>query len=491
MIENTTLTETQKQGFFLAPPLKPRKRKLQENCFRSYIDQLPDGYSGSILVRNEPRKTSDTYFIIKTRATSIRSYRRNYSHKSVALYRTKKDGATRGNIAYMTCSFLELDGSNDNTLKTQRDIYTLINKNNLPEASYIIQTSPGHFHLLWTYDNPLPWTTKGESYWLSVQKRYIELFKQGGFLVDKMASLNPTQNLRNPSQLNAYNYKRHCKVEIHKSYSKTSLRAIYKALNGTNIANPKRVRASVKLRRFLRQNETFTGTLAELAETLGIALSTAERIVKRARANGDMFAVGKVGNNKRITRATRYRSGLYLEPQFSEPSLSIFKNNALKKTKLLTDFQANGAEKGKRNKTIFMLGLGLKAQLGKRASVESIRDALEGGARRCHFPEREFERTLQNIMKPEYDTRFSLAKLREWDLLEGAREEEIPCIEDKKNMNESKENRVFKLEQHRTIAQTEEYCPCTCHEKTLGDYMEITDKFAERIWKLASLHAKR
>ena len=229
--------------------------------------------------------------------------------------------------------------------------------------------------------------------------------------------MNPCQNLRNPSQLNAYNFKRKCEVHIHKSYNKTSLRRIYRALNATDIPNPKRLPASTKLRRYLRANQTFTLTHKELAINLGIALSTAERIVKRAIANGDMFAVGKVGNNKGIIRATRYRSGLYLEPQFSEPSHSISTNNSLRRTKLLTDFKAHGTEKGRRNKTIFALGLEIKSQLGKEASLEAIRDALKGGARLCHVSVREFERTLKNVMKNSYTNPLSLSKLRGWNLI--------------------------------------------------------------------------
>jgi len=349
----------------------------------------------------------------------VRSFRRNYSHVSVALYRTKKEGSTRKNIAYMNCSFLELDGAIDSTIKTKEDVQALIKKNNLPTASYVIETSRGHYHIIWIYSRPLPWTTKGESYWLSVQKRYIELFKQGGFLVDKMASLNPCQNLRNPSQLQPYNFKRRCEVFIHKSYNKTSLRAIYRALNATDIPNPKRLPANTKLRRYLRQNKTFTLTHKELAINLGIALSTAERIVKRAIANGDMFAVGKAGNNKGITRTTRYTSKLYIEPQFSEPSHSISKNNSVKTEVFLRDFKLVGAKKGRRQKTIFALGLYLKAKLGKTACIEAIRGELEGGAMRCHVSVREFERTLQNVMKPIYEFPLSLAKMRSWDLIVG------------------------------------------------------------------------
>ena len=417
-IGNTTPTKIEKQRFFLAPPSKTKERKLPENCFRSYIDQVADGfYHASKLVRNTPRKTSDTYFVIKTRATSVGSYRRNYSHKSVALYRTKKDGSTRANIEFITCSFLELDGSTDSTIKTKEDVLALARKNNLLEGLQTIETSKGNFHVMWIYTRPLPFTEKGESYWLAQQTRLIQLFQRAHFNVDIGASLNPTQNLRNPSQLNPYNFKRRCKVHIYKSYRKTSLRAIYRALNATNIPNPKRLPASVKLRRFLRANQTFTLTHKELAITLGIALSTAERIVKRAIANGDMFAVGKVGNNKGIIRATRYRSGLYLEPQFSEPSHSISTNNSLRKTNLLKDFQANGAENGRRNRTVFVLAVGLSCESNQTLTVSEIGDQLREGSLRSGLSEREFLRTIKNAVKPVYTNPLSLSKLQSWGLL--------------------------------------------------------------------------
>ena len=418
LIENTTPTETQKQQFLVAPPpLKPRKRKAPENCNLSVIDQGTDGYSPAKLVRNSPQTNKDIYFTVRTTKTVIRSNRRNYSHRSVALYRTKKHGSTRANIEYLSCSFVEMDGSNG-MVKTQEDVFTLIRENNLPKASYVIETSRGHFHVIWTYSRPLPFTSRGESFWISQQKRLIKLFEQGGFLVDVGASMNPTQNLRNPSQLNPYNFKRRCKVEIHSTYQKTSLRAIYRALNETSIPNPKRLPASVKLRRFLRANGTFTLTHKELAITLGTSHSTAERIVKRAITNGDMFAVGKVGNNKGTKRATEYLSKLYIEPQFSEPSHSISKINSLPIEDLLRDFKQNGTSVGRRNNALFALGLHLKAKLGKRASIEAIRAELGGGAMRSHVREKEFEGILKNVLKSNYTNPLSMSKLREWGLLQ-------------------------------------------------------------------------
>jgi len=382
----------------------------------SVIDQGTDGYSPAKLVRNSPQTNKDIYFTIRTTKTVIRSNRRNYSHRSVALYRTKKHGSTRANIEYLSCSFVEMDGSNG-TVKTQEDVFTLIRENNLPKASYVIETSRGHFHLIWNYNNPLPWTTKNESYWIAQQKRLIQLFSRAGFLVDVGASMNPCQFLRNPSQLRAFNFKRRCKVYIHKTYNKTSLRRLYKALNGTNISNPKRVQASTKLRRDLRQNKTFITTHKAYAKKHGVSERTMRTEIKRAIANGDLQIVRRTGNNKRFTRATEYISNLYLEPNSQNGNTSSIKDNAVQTEGLLRDFKRKGASVGRRQKTIFALGLEIKAQLGERASVGALRAELEGGARHCHFPEKEFERTLKNIMKISYTNPFSLSKLREWNLI--------------------------------------------------------------------------
>jgi len=425
MIENTTPTETQKQGFLLAPPLK---RKVPQDGFLSYIDQLTDGYSSSKLVRNEPLTNKDIYFKFrprKARPTEMRSYSRHYSHRNAGLYRTKAGGPTKENLAYMTCSFLELDGSTNGMIKTQGDVLTLIEKNGLPRASYVIETSRGHFHLIWTYVRPLPWTEKMESYWLAQQKRLIQLFEQGGFLVDKGASMNPCQNLRNPSQLKPHNFKRRCQVHIYKTYKKTSLRAIFRALNKTSVQNPTPMKASVKLRRYMRANKGFTMTYRELAETLGTCTKTAQREVRRAVLRGDMLIVQRSGNNKRIRRTTEYLSKLYIEPQFSERTLVSIKDNSLKKTALVTDFQANGAEKGYRNRTVFVLAVGLSCESNRTLTVSEIANQLRGGSLRSGLSEKELVRTVKNAVKPVYSNPFSLPKMREWDLLERRKITEI------------------------------------------------------------------
>lgn len=418
MRENYTNIYSIKQAQVIACSLNTKKSKPVENCFHSYIDQFSDvAFSSSKLLRTSPNSNKDIYFTVKTlNAKTIRSYRRNYSHKSVALYKTKKYGPSRENIEYMSCSFLELDGSLDKTIKTQGDISTLIRKNRLPQPSYVIQTSKGHFHVLWNYNNPIPWTEKNESYWTSQQKRLSELFKQSGYNVDKMASLNPTQNLWNPSQLNPYNFKRHCKVERHKTSNRTSLRAIYRALNGTNILNPRSIPASVKLRRFLRANKTFSFTLAELAGILGTCTKTAQREVRRAVKNGDLQIVRRAGNNSDKIRTTHYESLLFIE-QIPERTSSKNTTNYLRGAGLLDQIETMRMKKGFRNKTLFAAVLSLRQKYGDRAPIELIRAKLLPGSRLCYMPDKEFERTLRNGMKDNYKFPLSLSKLQSWGLL--------------------------------------------------------------------------
>lgn len=374
-------------------------------------------------MHSKPRSTKEQYIILRsnyTGKTEVRSYRRNSTHRNIALFKSKSAGPIRDNIGYILGSFLELDGFTNGTVKTRKDVVSFCNLNGIPKPSDVIETSKGHFHVLWIYNNPLPWTEKYESYWLSQQKRLIELFKQGSFLVDEGASLNPVQNLRNPSQLNPYNYKRKCKVVIEKTFVKTSLRDIYRALNTTNIPNPRRgVRASTKLRRFLRAHKTFNMTYIKFAEALGVSVRTAKTEVNKAIQNGDLAEPKKVGNNKGETRTTEYISLVYIEPeeQVSEVQPSSFKTSLLANEGLYQDFINDGAEKGYRNKTLFTLGVHLKLKKNGNISLEELKNALEQGRCKSCTPEKEFEQTLKNALKSKYIQRLSVAKLDKWGLL--------------------------------------------------------------------------
>ena len=185
----------------------------------------------------------------------------------------------------------------------------------------------------------------------------------------------------------------------------------------TDIPNPSRLPATTKLRRYSRANKTFTLTLAELAENLGISLITAKRAVKQEIGNGGMSVDQRKGNNKGIKRTTEYISNLYIEPQFSEVSLSSSTTILSANRALLERFQTVGEEEGVRNKLIFALGLFLKLVMGL-ATVGELVDVLGGGSRRSGVSDREVIRTLNNVLKSNYTNPLSMSKLREWGLLQ-------------------------------------------------------------------------
>jgi len=62
-------------------------------------------------------------------------------------------------------------------------------------------------------------------------------------------------------------------------------------------------------------------------------------------------------------------------------------------------------------------------------------------------------------------------------------------------MNESKANRILKLEQHKTASDLKkDYCSCHCHNKNILDFMEIPDKkiiaLAEIVGRMAPSYAE-
>jgi len=158
-------------------------------------------------------------------------------------------------------------------------------------------------------------------------------------------------------------------------------------------------------------------TYREIAENLRTSLITAKRAVKQEIGNGGMSVDQRKGNNKGIKRTTEYISNLYIEPQFSEVSLSSSSTMLTASKALLERFRTVGAIRGQRNRTIFGLGLFLKLVMGL-ATVEELVDILAGGSRRSGISDREFIRALKNALKSNYTNHLSMSKLREWGLLQ-------------------------------------------------------------------------
>jgi len=328
----------------------------------------------------------------------------------------------------MNGSFLELDGSTDMALKTKEDVLKICKHLNLPTPTHIIETSPGHFHLIWTYERPLLWTPKNERWWTAQQRRLIEAFHDFG--PDEKACLNPVQFLRNPTQLNPYNYKRNCVVEIHTTLFKTSLSAIQKALDEAGFENP-RIPAAQIIRQDMRRNKFIIETYKEWGDRLGLSEGTMKREVPKLLANGDMRQIASYGNNKGITRRNLYESIIYVEPytgpakadyntkniKFSKVSSERSKTNLLANARLVREFSEQGIEIGLRNKAIFACGLFEKWRNGGEIGFDKLYERLYTGFLRCGISEKEYIRTLRNVLKKKYVRPLSIKKLRQWGLI--------------------------------------------------------------------------
>lgn len=399
----------------------------------AFTDQEYDGtYLSSYLVPEYPKKDKQRYDISKSRFTGVHisSYRRNKSHRSLATFNTKKGGPSKDNISDMKGSFLELDGSPNTPLKTNNDVLDKCRETNLPTPTYIIQTSPGHFHVIWIYDLPLSWNAKNERWWTAQQKRLIEVFQDFG--PDVGACLNPVQFLRNPTQLNAFNFKRKCEVEIHSTKYKTSLGSLTKRLYATGIKN-ERVSAETIIRQDLRCSKFICETQKHWGQRLGLSERTMNRLIPKLIKQGSLKIVKACGNNKGITRINTYKSLIYIEPYLEQsesenlaqnydsselPCLERSKTSLLQSEHLLQSFNENGAEIGIRNKTIFVCGLYLKWKSNGKITMEQLYEALLSGYLKSSLSESEYMRTLKNVLKDKYDHYFSSRKLIEWGLVE-------------------------------------------------------------------------
>ena len=405
--------------------------KKIHNSYTAFIDQEYDGsYSPAKLVRTIPAKNKDQYFILTMEYTEdeVRSYRRNLSHKCIATFKKKRNAGPRiDNINTVLGSFLELDGTAD-SIKTTTDIFDKCKQMFIPTPSYVIETSTGHFHVLWLYENPLPWGPSNSRWWVAQQRRLIEAFADYG--PDTKACLNPVQFLRNPTQLNPHNHKRKCEVRIHLTKYKTSLGTIQRRLTKAGIKN-KWIKAETIIRQDLRNNEYIAETRKEWGTRLGLSESTMNRAIPKIIANGDLKVEAREGNNKGKIRATIYKSLIYLEPYteaadssemytvdgFSELSLVSSKTKLVLCERLLREFEEKGAVEGLRNKTIFLSGIYLKWRNGGDIGFDELYEQLYSGYLHSGLPEKEFIRTIRNVLKPVYAYPPTKTTLEAWGLI--------------------------------------------------------------------------
>lgn len=416
-------------------PDKPKKpRGKLPPAWIAFINQEYNGeYTPARLIREISERTSDTYDIFTSQYTShthISSHRRNKSHKCISRLKSKRGGPSKDNIRDILGSFLETDGTKDGTLKTKQDVYDRCKEKNLPIPSFIIETSPGHFHIVWLYWRPLPWTPRNERWWLSQQPRLIKAFIDFG--PDIGACLNPVQFLRNPSEIDPFNYKRNCPVKIERTVFKTNLKNIHRALTKAGIQN-ERIPASQILREYLRQHKLFTLNYSQIGDETGLSERTIKREVPKAIVNGDLRIIDEHGNNKYGGRVITYESLIYLEPYiepeshddtpddktpFSKGTPSISQTNPCGNAGLLGGFLEHGAVEGLRNKTIFACGLYEKCKNGGETTENQLYDRLYSGFVQLGTSENEYRRTIRNVLKSKYIQPLSKKTLIEWGLID-------------------------------------------------------------------------
>jgi len=288
----------------------------------------------------------------------------------------------------------------------------------------------GHFHVIWLYEIPLPWSPKNSRWWIAQQKRLIETFPDFG--PDTKACLNPVQFLRNPTQLNPFNYKRKCDVIIHSTKYRISLGALQQALDQTGIENP-RISAETIIRQDLRKNGYINETYKEWGERLGLSKRTMAREIPKLIENDDLIIESRHGNNKGERRSIIYKSLIYIEP-FTEPLISEetekehFSEVPIERSiaslpaneRLLREFCGNGAVEGLRNKTMITCGLYVKWKKSGEISFDELYNVLYPGFVKCGISEKEYICTLRNALKAKYTHPLSRKTLENWGLLENA-----------------------------------------------------------------------
>jgi len=420
------------QGSF-GSRLSKTTRRAKRHPYLAFIDQEVGGsYSPARLVHRDPKKNKQRYQIFQSPYTGqvhISSYRRNWTHRCIAIFKKKrKGGPTIDNIDSNLGSFLELDGS-IHDIKTSEDVYSRCREKSLPTPSYVTGTSLGHFHVIWLYECPLPWTPKNARWWIAQQHRLIEIFQDFG--PDGKACLNPVQFLRNWSQLKPFNYKRKCDVIIHSTKYKTNLGALQRALDRTGVENP-RIPAETIIRQDLRQKKHITQTQKEWGKRIGLSERTMNRIIPKLIHNGDLRIAARYGNNKAETRINKYESLIYLEPHcdskinqkysqeitFSELPIERSIASLPANERLLREFCGNGAVEGLRNKAIITCGLYVKWKKSGEISFDELYNVLYPGFVKCGISEKEYIRTLRNALKAKYTHPLSRKTLENWGLLE-------------------------------------------------------------------------
>ncbi len=422
-------------------------RQTEALGFLAFLNQERDGsYAPARMVRENPARQIHRYFTYKSQYTgksTVTSARRNYSRRQIVTLRIWKGGCGKDNIAFVIGLALELDGIEGEAPKSLYDVYLHLDDHKLPLPTYINETSPGHFHLIWLFQKPLPWTPKNARYWESQERRLVEVFAPFG--PDINACLNPVQFYQNWTQLNPYNHKRKCDINIHRTGHKTSMSAIQHALDRAGVLNEwiPRIPAETLIRQDLRQRKYITETYTQWGKRLGLSKRTMDRVIPKLIENGDLIKEQTRGNNKPVKRTYFYKSMLYIEPrtEFNNtekvshevtPILTPKVPTSFKELRyaketasaaLAKAFRKHGARENYRNKTAYAVGRYEKWKSGGKICAGELKKRLMNGLMRSenygasgNFTVAELDRTVQNVLKSKYIQPLSRKTLAEWGL---------------------------------------------------------------------------
>jgi len=318
-------------------------------------------------------------------------------------------GKTTENIHSVYYSFLDIDCNH--LVLTSDIIKQRCNALDLPYPTYIINTSPNHFHLLWKLKKPvINRNHRILSYWDAVQKLLYKAFQDLG--ADPKC-LDPNRYLRNPynkHQINTkYTDKPSISIENTKEY--TSLDDLYGLLVNAGYTPKNTVRVTTrnktpyeiskrKLYTFLRKNPKYHGTYKDLSELVQIPERTLYLICKWFEENGVISRfTQRIGNTWNTIICF-----LKVDTASKSNSLSTYKNNSFNYINTFKNLVVKVAEKGispgNRNSGYFVLILFLKNF--EKWNPDRITRIFEPGALKKHFKLQELRKIVSSIFRNDY-----------------------------------------------------------------------------------------
>lgn len=281
----------------------------------------------------------------------------------------------------------------------------------LPYPTFIICTSPNHFHLLWKLHKPLVLNDKKLMGYLErVQRGLYNAFKDLG--ADQNA-LDPVRYLRNPYQLNPVNKKYPDRpiIEIEHKGEETSLRELHIPLKGAGLLPPSTDSAPLggtplrlsffKLRKHMTAHTPLESTYKDLALTLGIPERTLYLIVDTLRKRGEL-------ETEKIRLGRTWFTRFVFHTALGNNKGGSVGGDSFKRALEV------GIKEGHRNQFVFFYSLYQKNAL-KKSEISILSDlersfpAFKGGAR--EFSVGELRAAVRSACRAEYQYAPS------WDLL--------------------------------------------------------------------------